>query len=58
MFVAVKVQYPGVRESISSDIKNVKKIIQYFNVFPRGAFIDFSVKQAEVELIEECKRSK
>jgi aarF domain-containing kinase len=54
MVVAVKVQYPGVRESISSDVKNVKKIIQYFNVFPKGAFIDFSVKQAEIELMEEC----
>ncbi|KAI7690480.1 hypothetical protein SSS_02600 [Sarcoptes scabiei] len=48
--VAVKVQYPGVAESIESDIKNVLSILKFANVFPEGLFIDHLMKYAEMEL--------
>lgn len=51
--VAVKVQYPGVAESIESDIKNVLTIIKYANIFPEGLFIDHIMNYAKVELAWE-----
>lgn len=48
--VAVKIQYPGVAESIESDIKNVLSILKYANVFPEGLFIDHIMAYAKKEL--------
>lgn len=48
--VAVKIQYPGVAESIESDIKNVLAILKYANVFPEGLFIDHIMAYAKKEL--------
>jgi len=48
--VAVKIQYPGVAESIESDIKNVLMILKYANVFPDGFFIDHIMAYAKKEL--------
>lgn len=38
--VAIKVQYPGVAESIESDLTNLKRLVTYTNILPRGLYID------------------
>ncbi|OTF75387.1 ABC1-like protein, partial [Euroglyphus maynei] len=58
--VAVKVQYPGVAESIESDIKNVLTIIKYANIFPEGLFIDHIMNYAKKELaweVDYCREA-
>ncbi|GAA5889418.1 hypothetical protein JCM16303_005556 [Sporobolomyces ruberrimus] len=52
--VAVKVQFPGVRESISSDLSNLKWLLLATAVLPRGLYLDNSLKVLERELIQEC----
>ncbi|KAF0975839.1 hypothetical protein FDP41_005166 [Naegleria fowleri] len=52
--VAIKVQYPGVAESIDSDIRNVERLMKYTNLVPRGAFLDKTMEQARKELSMEC----
>ena len=48
--IAVKIQYPGVAESIGSDIKNVLMLLKYANVFPDGLFLDHIMSYAKKEL--------
>lgn len=50
MVVAVKIQYPGVAQSISSDIDNLVGMLKVWDVFPAGFFIDNVVKVAKREL--------
>jgi len=38
--VAVKIQYPGVAESINSDIDNLVAIIKMSRIAPEGLFTD------------------
>jgi aarF domain-containing kinase len=52
--VAVKVQFPGVKESISSDLSNLKWLLLATAVLPRGLYLDNSLKVLERELIDEC----
>jgi aarF domain-containing kinase len=52
--VAVKVQYPNVKESIDSDIRNLMNLVTYTNLLPRGAYIADTMKQARKELHLEC----
>eukprot|EP00948_MAST-09A_sp_MAST-9A-sp1_P001205 g1205.t1 len=52
--VAVKVQYPGVAQSIDSDISNLRRLASTFNVFPKGLFIDNALKSIREELKVEC----
>ena len=47
-YLAIKVQYPGVRESIDSDVNNLASLVKISGVLPKG----FDVKP----LIEECRR--
>ncbi|XP_050538352.1 atypical kinase COQ8B, mitochondrial isoform X2 [Daktulosphaira vitifoliae] len=51
--VAVKVQYPGVADSIKSDIDNLVYVMKVWNMFPEGMFIDNIVKVAKKELANE-----
>jgi aarF domain-containing kinase len=53
--VAVKIQYPGVAQSISSDLNNLKTLVTVTNLVPRGLFIDEIIRVASVELTEECE---
>jgi aarF domain-containing kinase len=55
--VAMKIQYPGVAESIDSDLMNLKRLVQLTNLLPPGLFIDQIISVASVELKEECKCS-
>lgn len=42
--VAMKIQYPGVADSIESDIENVKLLLNYTNLIPKGLFLDRAIK--------------
>lgn len=42
--VAMKIQYPGVADSIESDIDNVKLILNYTNLIPEGLYLDKAIK--------------
>uniref|UniRef100_A0A0A9WTR4 Chaperone activity of bc1 complex-like, mitochondrial n=1 Tax=Lygus hesperus TaxID=30085 RepID=A0A0A9WTR4_LYGHE len=48
--VAVKIQYPGVAAGINSDIENLVSVLNIWNVFPAGMFIDKLVEVAKKEL--------
>ncbi|KAH8289228.1 hypothetical protein KR054_002001 [Drosophila jambulina] len=50
MDVAIKIQYPGVAQSIESDIDNLVGMLKVWDVFPQGFFIDNVVRVAKREL--------
>ena len=52
--VVMKVQYPGVADSIHSDVNNVRTLIRLFNVLPAGLYIDQTMQAAKEELSVEC----
>jgi hypothetical protein len=52
--VAMKIQYPGVAESIDSDLINLKRLVQMTNLLPPGLFVDKIIEVASVELKAEC----
>ena len=52
--VAMKIQYPGVADSIDSDLTNLKRLVQITNLLPPGLFVDKIIEVASVELKEEC----
>ncbi|XVE73562.1 hypothetical protein DITRI_Ditri11bG0128800 [Diplodiscus trichospermus] len=54
MDVAIKIQYPGVADSIESDIENVKLLLDYTNLIPEGLYLDRAMKVAKEELFREC----
>lgn len=51
--VAVKIQYPGVAKGINSDINNLMAILKYWDIIPRGMYIDNVVSVARRELAWE-----
>jgi hypothetical protein len=53
--VAMKIQYPGVANSIESDLLNLRRLISVANILPRGLFIDQIIKVAGAELAAECE---
>ncbi|KAJ9187966.1 hypothetical protein P3X46_003373 [Hevea brasiliensis] len=54
MQVAMKIQYPGVANSIDSDIENVKLLLDYTNLIPKGLYLERAMKVAKEELSREC----
>lgn len=44
MQVAMKIQYPGVANSIDSDIENVKLLLDYTNLIPKGLYLERAMK--------------
>ncbi|KAM9891884.1 hypothetical protein OXX79_010405 [Metschnikowia pulcherrima] len=52
--VVVKVQYPGVADSIDSDLNNLLMILTASSILPPGLFLDKSIANARVELKWEC----
>jgi aarF domain-containing kinase len=52
--VAVKVQYPGVAESIHSDLQNLKRLLLLSNFLPKGLYLDELIQVASEELTAEC----
>ncbi|SCV73035.1 BQ2448_6960 [Microbotryum intermedium] len=54
MRVAIKVQFPGVRASIKSDLANLKWLLMGSSVLPRGLYLENTIKVMERELDDEC----
>ena len=52
--VAVKVQYPGVRNSIDSDLNNLTLLLTASKLLPKGLYLDKTIANARVELGWEC----
>jgi aarF domain-containing kinase len=52
--VAVKVQYPGVAESIDSDLDNLRRLLTVANFLPKGLYLDSLIDVAREELRAEC----
>ena len=52
--VAVKVQYPGVRNSIDSDLNNLALLLTASKLLPKGLYLDKTIANARVELSWEC----
>ncbi|KAI9207211.1 ABC1 family-domain-containing protein [Polychytrium aggregatum] len=52
--VAVKIQYPGVADSIESDLNNLRMLIMFGNLLPKGMYLENTIKVARMELGWEC----
>ena len=52
--LAVKIQYPGVAESIDSDVDNAMSIIRLFKLLPDGLDISGLVASAKAQLHDEA----
>lgn len=62
--VAIKIQYPGVGESIDSDINNLMTVLKVSNVLPEGLYAENAIDVArremawEVDYLREAKNAK
>ncbi|KAK2749449.1 hypothetical protein FQN57_006383 [Myotisia sp. PD_48] len=52
--VAVKVQYPGVADSIDSDLNNLSILLTASRLLPKGLYLDKTIANARTELAWEC----
>ena len=52
--LAIKVQYPGVRQSIRSDIDNISMLLKISNLIPRGIDINPLLEEAKRQLHDEA----
>ena len=52
--VAVKVQYPGVADSIDSDLNNLSILLNASRLLPKGLYLDKTISNARTELAWEC----
>lgn len=52
--VAVKVQYPGVKDSIVSDLSNLSMLLHATRLLPKGLYLDKTIGNARRELAWEC----
>ncbi|KAF2841603.1 ABC1-domain-containing protein [Patellaria atrata CBS 101060] len=52
--VAVKVQYPGVAQSIDSDLNNLSILLTASRLLPKGLYLDKTIANARTELAWEC----
>ena len=52
--VAVKVQYPGVADSIVADVDNLLRVASLTGALPRGLFVEAAASVAKAELTPEC----
>ena len=52
--VVMKVQYPGVAQSIESDVDNMMRLIRVANILPKGMYVENAVTVAKKELSLEC----
>src|SRR6202012_4110159 len=51
--VAVKIQYPGISESISSDLNMLKMLLLMSKWLPKGLYLDRTIEVAKKELTWE-----
>ena len=47
-------QFPGVAQSITSDLKNLGMLVKWSNMAPKGLFLDNIIKVGQTELSVEC----
>lgn len=52
--LAIKIQYPGVRESINSDVDNVASLLRMTGLLPRTLDLALLLKQAKAQLHDEA----
>ncbi len=52
--VAVKVQYPGVARSITSDVDNLSRLLTVIDIAPKGLYLGRAMESAKAELTLEC----
>jgi aarF domain-containing kinase len=52
--VAVKVQYPGVADSIDSDLDNLAILLTASRLLPKGLYLEKTIANARTELAWEC----
>ncbi|XP_053365882.1 atypical kinase COQ8A, mitochondrial [Clarias gariepinus] len=52
--VAMKIQYPGVAKSISSDVNNLMAVLSMSNALPEGLFPEHLIEVMSRELALEC----
>ena len=52
--IAVKVQYPGVADSIDSDVDNVATLLKVSGLLPKGLDLAPLLKEAKIQLKEEA----
>jgi aarF domain-containing kinase len=52
--VAVKIQFPGVAESINSDLDNIAILLNATSLLPKGLYLNKTIDNARVELGWEC----
>ncbi|KAI1897553.1 hypothetical protein AGOR_G00084450 [Albula goreensis] len=52
--VAMKIQYPGVAQSISSDVNNLMAVLSMSNALPEGLFPEHLIEVMSRELALEC----
>lgn len=52
--VVLKIQYPGVAESIHSDVDNLLRLVTLTDLLPKGLYIEHAVEVAKAELSREC----
>lgn len=51
---AVKVQYPGVADSIDSDLSNLSILLTASRLLPQGLYLERTIANARTELAWEC----
>ncbi|KAL7271006.1 hypothetical protein RUND412_006263 [Rhizina undulata] len=54
MPIAVKIQYPGVADSISSDLNNLAVLLTASKLLPKGLYLEKTIANARTELGWEC----
>ncbi|KFH41339.1 hypothetical protein ACRE_079470 [Hapsidospora chrysogenum ATCC 11550] len=52
--VAVKIQFPGVADSINSDLDNLSILLNATSILPKGLYLDKTIDNARLELGWEC----
>ncbi|EWC47764.1 hypothetical protein DRE_02964 [Drechslerella stenobrocha 248] len=52
--VVVKIQYPGVATSISSDLNTLSILLKATRLLPKGLYLDKTIANARTELAWEC----
>jgi aarF domain-containing kinase len=52
--VAVKIQYPGVSQSIQSDIDNLMSVLNVAQLLPKQMYVENAIAVMKRELLDEC----
>ncbi|KAI1096747.1 ABC1-domain-containing protein [Rostrohypoxylon terebratum] len=52
--VAVKIQFPGVADSINSDLDNLSMLLTASKLLPKGLYLNKTIDNARTELAWEC----